>query len=358
MTQVKKLDFSGTTIYCGVDVHKKSWRVNIQDEEFELEDFTQNPDAVLLHKHLVRRYPGAYYKVGYEAGFSGFSTQRTLAQQSGCQCWVVNAADIPAGDKDKKQKQDKGDARKLCNYLQSKKLKGIYIPDEAWEHARTLVRTRERIVNNQTRTKNRIWQLLYFSGLPVPAQQDGQYWSKRFVEGLQKMSCGGSAHLQQSLQLHIKDFLQTRQLLLEATRAIRALCKEQKYGWAIKLLRSIPGIGEINAAVILFELQDITRFKRFDYLCSYVGLVPDTSDSGDTKRTKGITHRHNYYLRAALVESSWPVIRKDPALLMMYKKYCSRMDKNKAIIRIAKHLLSRISYILKTRKEYVTGVVA
>jgi hypothetical protein len=26
MTQVKKLDFSGTTIYCGVDVHKKSWR--------------------------------------------------------------------------------------------------------------------------------------------------------------------------------------------------------------------------------------------------------------------------------------------------------------------------------------------
>ncbi len=33
MTQVKKLDFSGTTIYCGVDVHKKSWRVNIQDSD-------------------------------------------------------------------------------------------------------------------------------------------------------------------------------------------------------------------------------------------------------------------------------------------------------------------------------------
>ena len=305
---------------------------------------------------MVRRYPGADYKVGYEAGFSGFSTQHTLAQQANCQCWVVNAADIPAGDKDKKQKQDKGDARKLCNFLQSKKLKGIYIPDEEWEHARTLVRTRERIVNNQTRTKNRIWQLLYFSGLPVSVQKDGQYWSKRFIDGLQKMNCGGSTHLQQSLKLHIKDFLQTRQLLLEATRAIRALCKEEKYGWAIKLLRSIPGIGEINAAIILFELQDITRFKRFDYLCSYVGLVPDTSDSGDTKRTKGITHRHNYYLRTALVESSWAVIRKDPALLMMYKRYCNRMDKNKAIIRTAKHLLSRINYVLKTKNEYVTGV--
>jgi len=357
MTQVKKLDFSGTTIYCGVDVHKKSWRVNIADSEFELEDFTQNPDAVLLHKHLARRYPGANYKIGYEAGFSGFSMQRILSE-AGFDCWVVNAADIPTSDKDKKQKQDKADARKLCNYLQSKKLKGIHIPDVEWEHARTLVRTRERIVNNQTRCKNRIWQLLHFSGLPTPAlQQEGKYWSKRFIDGLQKMDCGSSIHLQQSLQLHIKDYLQTRTLLLEATRAIRALCKEEKYAGDIKLLRSIPGIGEINAAVMLFELQDVMRFKRFDYLCSYVGLVPDTSDSGDTKRTKGITHRHNHYLRTALVESSWSVVRKDPALLMKYKDYCKRMEKNKAIIRVAKHLLSRINFVLKSKSEYVTGVV-
>lgn len=358
MTQVKNLDFTGSTIYCGLDVHKKSWRVNIQDSEFELEDFTQNPDAVLLHKHLTRRYPGATYKIGYEAGFCGFTTQRVLSQL-GCNCFVINAADIPTSDKAKKQKQDKADARKLCEYLQSKKLKGIHIPAVEWEHARSLVRTRERIVNNQTRCKNRIWQLLHFSGLPVPTQQEeGKYWSKRFIDGLQKMDCGGSVHLQQSLHLHIKDYLQTRQLLLEATRTIRALCREEKFADQIKLLRTIPGIGEVNAAVMLFELQDVTRFKRFDYLCSYVGLVPDTSDSGDTKRTKGITHRHNSYLRVALVESSWSVVRKDPALLMKYKDYCKRMDKNKAIIRIAKHLLSRINYVLRNKQEYVTGVVA
>jgi len=34
MTQIKKLDFSSTTIFCGVDVHKKNWRLNIQDSEF------------------------------------------------------------------------------------------------------------------------------------------------------------------------------------------------------------------------------------------------------------------------------------------------------------------------------------
>lgn len=76
MSQIKKLDFSGTTIFCGIDVHKKNWWVNIQDSEFELEDFLQDADAVLLHKHLSRKYPGTAFKLCYEAGFSGFSTQR------------------------------------------------------------------------------------------------------------------------------------------------------------------------------------------------------------------------------------------------------------------------------------------
>ena len=355
---IKQLDFRGATIYCALDVHKKSWRVNIQDGEFELEDFTQNADAVLLHKHLKRRYPGANYKIGYEAGFSGFWVQRVL-QGLGSNCVVINAADIPASDKEKRQKQDKGDARKLCHHLQSRKMKAIYIPEAEWEHARTLVRTRERIVNNQTRCKNRIWQLLHFSGLPVPAgQEEGKYWSRKFISSLQQMDCGGSVYLKESLQLHIKDYLQTRQLLLEATRSIRKLCRDASYAGNIKLLRSIPGIGEINAAVILFELQDISRFKRFDHLCSYVGLVPDTEDSGETKRSKGITKRHNPYLRTALVESCWIVVTKDPALLLKYKEYCRRMERNKAIIRIAKHVLARINYVLKNQKEYVTGVVA
>ncbi len=353
----KQLDFTGTTIFCGVDVHKKSWRVNVQDSEFELEDFTQNADPVLLHKHLNRRYPNATYKIGYEAGFSGFTAQRVLSRL-GSDCLVINAADIPSGDKERKRKQDKIDARKLCDHLQSRKVQSIYIPDSSWEHARTLVRTRERIVNNQTRSKNRIWQLLHFSGLAAPMDhEEGKYWSCRFIKALEQMTCGGSAHLQTALQLHIKDYLQTRSLLLEATRAIRTLCKEESYAELIRLLRTIPGIGEINAAVILFELQDIRRFKRFDHLCGYVGLVPDTEDSGDTKRTKGITKRSNHYLCAAIVESSWSVVRKDPALLMKYKEYCKRMDKNKAIIRIAKHLLARINFVLRNGKEYVTGVV-
>jgi transposase len=356
MTQVTKLDFSGTSIFCGVDVHKKSWRVNIQDDEFELEDFSQDADAVLLYKHLNRKYPGATFKVCYEAGFSGFSTQRWLSGQ-GMDCRVVNAADVATSDKEKRQKNDRVDARKLCEHLQSKKVNGIYIPALHWEHGRSLVRARGRIVSDQTRCKNRIWHLLHFSGLALPnGYKSTQYWSSNFIKALQAIDCS-SEELKTTLGLYIKDYLQTKSLLLEATRSIRELCKQPNYEKEIAFLRSIPGIGAINAAVMLFELQDISRFKRFDQLCSYVGLVPNTSDSGETKRTRGITNRSNYYLRTALVESSWSVVRKDPALLMKYKTYCRKMEKNKAIIRVAKHLLSRINFVLKNKQNYVTGVV-
>lgn len=263
----------------------------------------------------------------------------------------------PLPTKKNGRKTDKIDARKLCEHLQTKKANGIYVPALHWEHGRSLTRARTRIVSNQTRCKNRIWQLLHFSGLGLPKNYDaGQYWSKAFVSALQALECGSDV-LKTTLGLHIKEYGQSKALLLEATRSVRTLCKQQAYENDIELLRSIPGIGGINAAVIVFELQDISRFKLFDYLCSYAGLVPDTSDSGDTKKTKGITGRSNHYLRTALVESAWSVIRKDPAMLMLYKKYCRRMDKNKAIIRIAKHLLARIFYVLKNKKKYVAGVV-
>jgi transposase len=355
MTQVKKLDFSGTIIYCGVDVHKKSWRVNIQDAEFELEDFSQDADVVLLHKHLNRKYPSAKFKVCYEAGFSGFSMQRWLGNQ-GIECLVVNAADVATNDKERRHKNDKVDARKLCEHLQTRKVKSIYIPSSEWEHARSLVRARQRIVSNQTRCKNRIWQLLHFSGMAISKNcEAGRYWSNCFIEELKQIKCRDS--LRTTFDLYIKDFVQTRSLLLEATRAVRKLCRQSEHEKNIMLLRSIPSIGEILAAIMLFELQDIKRFKHFDNLCSYVGLVPDTADSGETKRSKGITHRSNPYLRTALVEASWMVIRKDPAMLMKYKQYCRKMDKNKAIIRIAKHLLSRIRYVLLNQKKYEIGII-
>ncbi len=358
MTKVNQLDFTGTTIFCGLDVHKLSWRVNIRDVDLELKDFTQPANAPLLHKHLTKNYPGARYKVGYEAGFCGFGIQRELSEL-GIECILLNAADIPKGDKDRRQKNDKRDARSISQLLSTKKdLKSLYVPSPAWEHARTLVRNRQQQITDSTRCKCRIWQFLYFSSLPIPDKAEtGQYWSRKFIKKLEDMDCGGSAELKAALQIKLQDHLHKRQLLLQSTRAIRNMYRQEAYWPQMKLILSIPGIGEINAAIILFELQNIFRFKTFDNLCSYVGLIPDSDDSGETKRNKGLTHRRNMFLREALIESSWVLVKKDPAMLFKYKNYCKHMHKNKAIIRIARHLLARINYVLRKQTEYVNGLL-
>jgi transposase len=108
---------------------------------------------------------------------------------------------------------------------------------------------------------------------------------------------------------------------------------------------------------IISELDDIQRFRSIDALCSYVGLVPRTNSSGDNDKTGGITPRSNRQLRSMLIESAWIAIRHDPALMMKYSELVKRMDPSKAIVNIAKKLLSRIKYVLVNKTPYVKGVV-
>lgn len=355
MRKINKLSFAGEEIFCGLDVHKKNWRVNIRDNEFELEDFSQDPCPDLFARHIWERYPKAKIRVAYEAGFCGFGIQRSL-KQLGIDCIVVNAADVPTTDKEKKRKQDKVDARKLCYNLSKRQLTAIYVPEPVMEHARALVRQRARLVWDQTRCKNRIWQLLMCHGLKVEASREKQYWSNRFVTLLKQLDCG-SKYLRQTLDLALEEFILIRKLVTEATRQLRKLGSEQLFSQIQILIRSIPGIGLINSMLIIVEIQDMHRFRTLDSLCDYVGIVPDTDSSGDMERVKGITKRCNWYLRTAIVESSWTLIRHDPALLMKYKGYCRRMERNKAIIKIAKHLLSRIRYVWTNQTQYEVGIV-
>lgn len=355
MSKIKELCFEGQTIYCGIDVHKKNWRVNIRNDEFELEDFSQNPSEELLLNHLQKRYPGADFKVAYEAGFCGFNIYRSL-KTSGVHCIIVNASDVPSSDKDKRRKNDKIDARKISRQLAKAALQPIYIPSIEMEHVRTLVRQRGRLVQDQTRCKNRIWHLLMFSGLKLNAEKTQQHWSRQFIESLRRIPCE-TVPLRQALDLAIEEYLLVRKLLSSATKQIRKLSAEPSFDATQKSLQSIPGIGVVNAMIIMTELQDMKRFKTLDRLCSYVGIVPDTGSSGDIEIVKGITHRSNNYLRPAIVESSWVIIRKDPAMLMLYKKYCSTMIPNKAIVKIARHLLSRIRYVWLNQAEYEPGLV-
>lgn len=353
MNKVKQLDFTGNTIYCGFDIHKTNWKINCRMGDIELKSFSQDPDATLFRRYMSKHYPGAEIKVVYEAGFCGFGIQRSLSKL-GIGCIIVNAADVPAGDKERKRKDDRRDARKLSRELAEGNLNAIFIPELSMEHARSLVRQRYRLRQDQTRCQNRIKHLLMFSGLQLADSK--QQWSQKYIKALLELNCETET-LKSALKLAIEEYLQIRKLLKDATVAIRKLSQQEPFVSIQKYLQSIDGIGLINGMVIQTEIQDIYRFKTLDSLCDFSGFVPDISSSNDIVKIKGITHRCNEFLREAIIESSWVLIRKDPAMLMKYNEYRKRMSKNKAIIRIGKHLLSRIRYVWINKKEYERGIV-
>jgi len=353
MTKGKQLTFEGETIYCGVDVHKTNWKINARMNDLEIAAFSQNPDPQLLKSHFDRKYPGAELKVVYEAGFCGFGIQRYLAIM-GVNCIVVNAADVPTADKDRKRKNDKRDARKLSIELAKGHLRGIYIPDKNMEHARSLVRQRHQLVKDQGRCINRFKHLMLCHGLKTPTGSDRI--SLNYIKEAQELDCG-SETLKRTLHFALQEYLHIRGLVKEITIAIRDLSKEEPFLSLQKILQSIDGVGLISGMVIQTEITDMKRFKTLDSLCDYAGFVPDLYSSNEKTVTKGITPRANEFLRETIIECSWVLIRKDPAMLMKYNEYSKRMSANKAIIRIGKHLLSRIRHLWNTGQTYERGIV-
>lgn len=107
----------------------------------------------------------------------------------------------------------------------------------------------------------------------------------------------------------------------------------------------------------MLEIVDIKRFKNTNKLCGYYGLYPSENSSGEKKTIGQITKRGKSHLRYLLIEAAWVAVRKDPALMMAFNSYIKIMKKQKAIIKIARKLLSRIHYVLREKKPYVIGVV-
>ena len=353
-----KINFKGQNIYVGIDSHLRSWKVTIMTEHNLHKTFSQNPDPKVLAYYLRRNFPGATYYSAYEASFCGFGPHRELISL-GVKNIVVNPADIPTTDKEKKQKEDKRDSRKIAKTLRSGDLKAIYVPSKESEELRSLVRYRKTLVKDIGRGKNRIKSCLYFHGVNIPEDHllASKYWSNKFTDWIKsvKMSTPYGTIVLQDL---LENNLLLRKKLLSVTKEIRKIAKSAKYEKVYGLLVGVPGIGPITAMTIISELENIQRFKNHDKLCSYIGLVPTTNSSGETDKTGKVSTRANRALRASIIESAWIAARTDPALSLVFNELCARMKANKAIIRIAKKLLNRVRYVLKNEKEYVYSVIS
>ena len=323
-----------------------------------MKTYSQNPNPDLLVNYLNKNYPGARYRAVYEAGFCGFGACRRMIQL-GVDCNVVHPMDIPRSNTDKVMKTDKIDSRKLSGLLLTNVQQYIHIPDEELEADRSLIRQRYRIARDLARTKNRLKSFFFQMGITVPEHFEGspsRNWTRKYMDWVEHIQAN-----QTTTKLVIDRYVELGKMQIEqlkaSKKAVVKVSQKIRYKKDCELLRTIPGIANLTAMVVLLQLGDISRFKTLDKLCFYIGLVPSIHSSGDSEKTGKMIKRGRREIKIHLIESAWIAVRKDPALTLKFNELSTRMNKNKAIIRIVRKILSRIRYVLLNKQPYEIGIV-
>lgn len=346
------LSFKNQMFFVGIDVHKKKWHVTIRSLNMELKNFVMDPVPEQLSVHLHKNYPDGSFRAVYEAGFCGFWIQRKLTQL-GVECIVVNPADIHTNQKEKLSKTDLLDSRKLATELQVGRLKSVHVPKIEDQVVRSLCRLRHSLTKDSTRVKNRIKGFLNVYGITID-KDPACRWSGAFIKKLEKASQlpGGD-----TLRILVNNLKMIKMQIKSCTSDLRHVLRKSGKIDIVILLMSIPGIGFLTAATLCCELISVNRFPTFNHLASFIGFIPTMHESAETSKKGELTPRGNSKLRYMLIEAAWIAVKKDPVMLKKFDELSKKMRKQKAIIKIAKKLLSRIHSVWKNKTPYILSTV-
>ena len=128
----------------------------------------------------------------------------------------------------------------------------------------------------------------------------------------------------------------------------------EPYGNAVQLLCTIPGIDRNSAITVISEIAtDMTQFSNSKRLYCWSGLTPGNNESACKKESVRIT-RAGIYLKPALVQVAHAAVKsnKSPYYKAKYERIMKRRGKKRAIIAIARMILTSIFQILYTGKVW------
>jgi transposase len=288
--------------YVGLDVHKEGIVVAVAEGGIrgEVREYGRIANTSAALDRLVRKlgHEGVKLRFCYEAGPCGYGIQRHLSA-GGHDCVVVAPSLIPrrAGDR---VKTDRRDAANLARLHRAGELTAVWIPDPGHEAMRDLVRARLDAVHALRRARQQLSGFLLRQGCHYgrPA------WTKlhrRWLAGLK---------FEQALHhLVLEDYVQAVEAAAarrdRLTLQIATMLPEWTLAPVVAALQTMRGMALVNAASLVAELGDLTRFANPRHLMAYLGLVPSEYSSGTSVRRGGLTKAGNGAARRLLIEAAW-----------------------------------------------------
>lgn len=287
--------------YVGIDASKATLAVAVlYAGGAGLVEFSVPNEAAAV-KRMVRKVQRAAegpVVFCYEAGATGYVLQRQI-EALGSECRVVAPSLIPVRP-GHRIKTDRRDARKLAELLRAGLLTAVRPPSCQEESARDLVRCREDVLEDLSRSRHRLGKMLLRRGY---SYRQGQAWTLRHRRWLRELEFPEAID-RTVLQDYLRGMEQLEDRLKALDQELELLAQSDPYRAWVGVLCCFRGIATVTAMTILTELHGIQRFRSPRQLMAYLGLVPSEYSSSDKVARGRITKAGNAHVRRVLIEAA------------------------------------------------------
>jgi transposase len=176
-------------------------------------------------------------------------------------------------------KNDRVDARTLAELLRTNQVKPVYHGKHGTRALKELGRSYMTVTKDATRVMNRIKSV--YRSWAIPGAGTSVYTPRHRGEWLAQLVEPGVGIRAEHLYQQLDSLEPVRQA------ARRELLLESRKHAAVKLLRQIPALGPIRAALLVALLQTPHRFRTKRQLWAYSGFAVEVHDSGEYRWVRG-----------------------------------------------------------------------
>jgi transposase len=272
-------------------------------------------------------------------------------------------------------KTDKRDAIKLARLLRAGELTAIYIPEPADEAIRDLCRARSDAVDDHRRSRHRLKAFLLRHGYRYQGKSP---WTQAHMRYLRELVLPHPA-MKVILEEYLMGIDAAAERIKRCEQAMLALLQDWRLKPAVEALMAFKGFQHVAAMITVSELGDIHRFEHPRQLMAYLGLVSSEHTSDKKRRQGSITKTGNPHLRWLLIECAQhfvapPKVSKElscrqkgqprEVIALSWKAQnrlhhrfmrlaARRLQRNKALVAIARELCGFIWALLRTQPCYL-----
>jgi transposase len=246
-----------------------------------------------------------------------------------------------------KKKNDRIDAKKICDCLRCDFLPECYMAPTAIRERRRTLRYRNLLVRQVVQLKNKIANLLMEAGVSYNKQR------------LHKVG-------------YFRELLATNPDINDGLRSLLGLCRETLVRLAktesalvrslehdpllaerVERLTSIPAVGPVTALTWALEVGEVQRFSSIKKAISYCGLCGAERRSAETIQRTPLSKQRNKHLQCVLIEAAKMAPRNSSELALLYDREKCKGNANRATLAVARKLVAYLVAVDRRQKEFL-----